>query len=222
MEECGEDLPQFLVMENVPLIHCKSNIKDFGEWIHFLDGLGYKSKWEDLNALNFGIPQNRNRCFMVSWLASERSYMFPQNDIPVRLLSDFLEKDAIKYKLSDSYLKCHMLNSQHQKEAGNGFEFKPITDPKHEIVGAITTKCGARMTDPFIQEKGYIRMLTEIECFQLMGVTKECAERMVAVNSRSQCVKQAGNSIVVDVLMAIFRNLFDENVPGQMTVFDYL
>ena len=50
LTELGDNLPQFLLMENVPQVHGEKNIKDFAEWISFLDGLGYKSKWQDLNA----------------------------------------------------------------------------------------------------------------------------------------------------------------------------
>ena len=71
LKECKElgALPQFLLMENVTQVHGENNIKDFGEWVTFLDSLGYISKWQDLNAKDYGIPQNRDRCFMVSSLA---------------------------------------------------------------------------------------------------------------------------------------------------------
>lgn len=56
---------------------------------------------------------------------------------------------------------------------------------------------------------GYqIRKLTPLECFRLMGVTDDDAKKMLAINGNSQCYKQAGNSIVVDVLVAMFRQLF--------------
>ena len=60
--------PQILLMENVPEVVSDKNMKDFAEWIAFLDSLGYRSKHTILNAKDFGIPQNRERCFMVSWL----------------------------------------------------------------------------------------------------------------------------------------------------------
>ena len=65
-----EELPQILLMENVPEVVSDKNMKDFSEWIAFLDGLGYRSKYQILNAKNYGIPQNRERCFMVSWLGN--------------------------------------------------------------------------------------------------------------------------------------------------------
>lgn len=61
------ELPQILLMENVPEVVSDKNIADFAEWIAFLESLGYKNKYRILNAKNYGIPQNRERCFMVSW-----------------------------------------------------------------------------------------------------------------------------------------------------------
>ena len=76
-----EELPQILLMENVPEVVSDKNIADFAQWIAFLDGLGYKSKYEILNAKDFGIPQNRARCFMVSWLGNYY-YDFPTSRLP--------------------------------------------------------------------------------------------------------------------------------------------
>ena len=68
-----------------------------------------------------------------------------------------------------------------------------------------------------------IRKLTQLECLRLMGVSDEDAYKMMAVNSKTQLYKQAGNSIVVDVMVDIFKNLFsDEEIAGQMTIYDYL
>lgn len=224
LEECGHDLPQFLVMENVPMIHSEKNMVDFSKWIHFLDGLGYKSKWQDLNAVNFGVPQNRTRCFMVSWLGESRPYMFPEGNTPVTPLSEYLETDVEeKYILSDRFLEYFIKNSEKKRANGKGFQFEPITDPSRDICQTITCKCGNRNTDPFVtMPDGHVRRLTAMECYKLMGVPEDAAKRMIDVNSITQCIKQAGNSIVVDVLAEVFRNLFDENAPGQMTFFDYL
>lgn len=61
--------------------------------------------------------------------------------------------------------------------------------------------------NPHITEKYRIRKLTPRECFRLMGVKDEDSQKMLDVNSNTQCYKQAGNSIVVQVLMAIFNQL---------------
>ena len=76
--------------------------------------------------------------------------------------------------------------------------------------------------DNYIAEPTYrIRKLTERECFRLMGVTDENSDKIRAVVSKSQCYKMAGNSIVVDVLVAIFRQLLigNKNTYQQLEIF---
>lgn len=87
------ELPQILFMENVPQVHGKKNIEDFKKWIDFLESLGYTNYWQDLNAKNYGVAQNRNRCFMFSFLGNY-NYKFPQ-PIPLqKKLKDYLEEDV--------------------------------------------------------------------------------------------------------------------------------
>src|SRR5574344_95567 len=61
-----ENKPQILLMENVPEVIGEKNIEDFHKWENKLEELGYKNYVEILNAKDYGIPQNRKRCFMVS------------------------------------------------------------------------------------------------------------------------------------------------------------
>lgn len=89
----GCELPQILFMENVPQVHADANMGDFQKWIDFLTSLGYVSYWQDLNAKNYGVAQNRERCFMFSFLG-EYNYHFPQ-PIPLKKkLKDYLEDNV--------------------------------------------------------------------------------------------------------------------------------
>ena len=92
LNEC-EHLPQVLLMENVPQVHGKKHVADFDKWIEFLKSKGYSNYWQDLNAKNFGIPQNRNRCFMVSLLGSY-TYEFPKPIPLTKTMKDFLEDEV--------------------------------------------------------------------------------------------------------------------------------
>lgn len=107
LNECTE-LPQVLLMENVPQVHSKKNIEDFEKWIAFLESKGYSNYWQDLNAKDYGIPQNRNRCYMVSILGNY-SFDFPK-PVPLTLkLGDMLDTDVDeKYYLSDKAIKGRM------------------------------------------------------------------------------------------------------------------
>ena len=110
-----ERLPQILLMENVPDVLSPKFISDFAEWISFLDDLGYISTYQVLNAKNFGIPQNRERCFMVSFLG-DYYYDFPA-PIPLeKRLKDVLEESVDeKYYLSDKAVEglTRAMNREH-------------------------------------------------------------------------------------------------------------
>lgn len=93
IRDSNGELPQILFMENVPQVHGKKNINDFNKWLWFLESLGYTNYWQDLNAKNYGVAQNRNRCFMFSFLGNY-SYNFP-NPIPLKKkLKDYLEENV--------------------------------------------------------------------------------------------------------------------------------
>ena len=98
-------LPQILLMENVPQVHGSDNVEHFNKWQLALENMGYKNYFQDLIATDYGIPQTRNRCFMVSILG-DYSYTFPK-PIPLKLkLKDMLEYNVDeKYYLSDKMLQ---------------------------------------------------------------------------------------------------------------------
>lgn len=94
LTECKE-LPQYLLMENVPQVVSKDNLALFSEWTSFLSKLGYQNQYKILNAKNFGVPQNRERCYMVSILKSENKvFTFPKPKPLTKRLKDVLEKKA--------------------------------------------------------------------------------------------------------------------------------
>ena len=100
-----EEKPQVLLMENVPQVHGEGNVDDFNKWQLRLEELGYKNYWQDLIATDYGIPQTRNRTFMVSILG-DYNYTFPK-PIPLKLkLKDMLEDNVDeKYYLSNKQIE---------------------------------------------------------------------------------------------------------------------
>lgn len=91
-----EYLPQLLLMENVPQVHGNKNREDFENWIQFLKNKGYSNYWQDLNAKDYGVAQNRNRCFMVSILGNHCFY-FPKPRPLTKRMVDYLE-DSVDEK----------------------------------------------------------------------------------------------------------------------------
>jgi len=101
-----QNLPQILLMENVPAIHSQSNMPHFRKWLDYLESKGYSNYWQDLNAKHYGVAQNRDRCFCVS-LLGQYNYKFPRQ-IPLNLaMEDYLE---------DEVEECYYINSDKAKE----------------------------------------------------------------------------------------------------------
>lgn len=98
LSECKE-LPQYLLMENVPQVVAADNLPLFSEWTTFLSKLGYQNQYKVLNAKNYGVPQNRARCYMVSILKSEnKAFTFPKpKPLTLRL------KDVLEEKVDERY-----------------------------------------------------------------------------------------------------------------------
>ena len=84
LNEVG-NLPQVLLMENVPQVHGKKNMEDFQRWIAFLESKGYSNYWQDLNA--------KNRCFMVSILGNY-NFTFPNPIELQKVMKDYLEDEV--------------------------------------------------------------------------------------------------------------------------------
>ena len=110
-----DNLPQVLLMENVPDVIGTKFMPDFAKWFEYLESRGYKNYYQVLNAKDYGIPQNRERCFMVS-LLGDYYYDFPE-PIPLdKRLKDMLEQEVDeKYYLSDKAVE-KILHSDFQQE----------------------------------------------------------------------------------------------------------
>lgn len=143
-----ENLPQVLLMENVPQVHGSKNIDDFNLWIDFLKSKGYSNFWQDLNAKDYGVAQNRKRCFMVSILGNE-VYEFPK---PVKLekcIKDYLEENVDdKYyinnekadKLIQQLLKAGVIGTETINT--NGRDFVEKTDVSTTLCARISKGFG--------------------------------------------------------------------------------
>lgn len=151
LKECGSDLPQVLVMENVPGVCSSKNKAPWQDWLDCLHGMGYTSYLKIINAKHCSIPQNRERAFLVS-LLGEFSYKFQSKAKLRYLLKDFIKSGVDEsYYLSDKMLKGFLRFNENQDRKGNGFKFEP-TDGK-SVAHAILSDANNRPCDNFIIER---------------------------------------------------------------------
>ena len=210
-----KELPQILLMENVSDVLSEKFRKDFFEWCNFLEKLGYTNKYAILNAKDFGVPQNRERCFMLSWLG-DFYYDFPNKQPVIIKLKDILEPLVDKkYYLTKKNIDCILKWNTYQNPFDNIIVDNSIspTITTHVVNCASMILYSQKLSKSANIKKLEelynlsIRKLTPKECWRLMGFDDESFSRVEKKVSNFQLYKQAGNSIVVDVLMAIFKKL---------------
>ena len=145
LSEC-EIKPQILLMENVTQVHGANNDIHFKEWQLRLEEMGYKNYWQDLTATDFGIPQTRNRTFMISILG-DYVYNFPKpTELKLRL-KDLLENNVDeKYYLSDKmmeYVSANGGGNYKNKDSRINLEIaRPLTTEQNKRAGTTNYLCG--------------------------------------------------------------------------------
>ena len=203
-----KEKPKWIIWENVKGVLDRNMRDSFFIYLKELENLGYESKYEILNAMDFGIPQKRERIFVVSYLGSNNFSFNKLERKETRPLSEFLENDVSElYTMTQPYM-LKFLN----KGIDNSFRgrLKVIKAFSYTI----STK-QMRVPNSGIIDigNGKYRYLTERECLRLMGFDDIDINKLEEAHPRrknctsSKLYKQAGNSIVVDVLMAIIKEI---------------
>jgi DNA (cytosine-5)-methyltransferase 1 len=215
--------PNVAIAENVKALVSKKFNKEFNTVLESLENAGYNSYYQILDAKDHGIPQHRERVFIVSIRKDIDTYefRFPPQFEQVATLFDFLEDDVDeKYYLSDKMM--NYITSNNSKYITS--DTKSIINKT--IASTITTREGNTRCDTsnyicsdlpadanikFLKVKNdtmRIRKLTPKECFRLMGFDDKDIDVLVENKiSNTQLYKMAGNSIVVNVLEDLFNEL---------------
>lgn len=219
--------PKYLLLENVKNLVGKRFKPQFEEWLKYLESLGYVNYWEILNAKDYGVPQNRERVFVISILNDEnKGYSFPQKQPLEIRLKDILENQVedkyflsdevqARFKPNDKFKGMNCNDSHNVNELGylpyNNGNKKHQSNAVYGVDGINPTLTASDYKAPVkvVAEHNRIRKLTPKECWRLMGFSDIDFSKTKAVGlSDTQLYKQAGNSIVVPVLEGIFSELF--------------
>lgn len=239
MNASGKVLPRFLLMENVSNIRAKMHEVNFNEWLKMLENLGYTNKVYTLNAKDFGIPQSRKRAFMISIrtdfdedLRFKINNYFKINDLenkvhrPLKHLSMFLRTNYSnsQYKFEADYSNPNDTPSR-QKILDNNTFILDKEGNHAKFIGTITTKQDRNPNSGLIAYnsgkfgKTFYRNLTPRECFLLMGFDEKDFQILMDYNfdvrkntkvfTREKLIKLSGNSIVVNILEYIFKQIIE-------------
>ena len=117
-----EKKPKYLMMENVKALVSHKFIGEFRKWCLELESYGYTNYCKVLNSKDYGIPQNRERIFVISILGDHPIFHFPE-PIPLeKRLKDVLEPEVDdKYVLSDQAIEGFMKHNENHEAKGTGF-----------------------------------------------------------------------------------------------------
>lgn len=207
--------PKVVIWENVKNVLSKHMIHNFNRYLSEMEKMGYTNSFEILNAMEFGLPQSRERVFTISILGNE---YFSFDDLvrtKPRNIIDYLEKtDDEKYIVSQPSM-IKKINH----EGKNGIEnVSVIKDFCYTITTRQMRSPNAGVID---LGNGLYRYLTELECWRLMGFSDEDFYNALKANPSKQgkmngaLYKQAGNSIPVPILEAIFSKLLLNKTQEQ-------
>ena len=154
-----------------------------------LGELGYDAEWQVLNSKDFGVPQNRERVYIVGYLRGKCSgQVFPLGEIPCKT-------EAVPMKNIGTRLIQVGIIDRTYESSGRVFSSNGLS-PTLVIPGG-----GGRTVK--ILNGGRVRCLTPREYWRLQGFPDWAFERAEKVNSDTQLYKQAGNSVTVPVIAAI-------------------
>ncbi len=213
--------PKVVFCENVKNLVNHDKGRTFRVIKNILDELGYQVFYKVLNSKDFGVPQNRERIYIVAFRSdiAPLSFDFPRSSGRQTLIKDIIEENVVssKYYLSTTYLESLKRHKERHMAKGNGFGYE-IRD-NESIAGAIV--CGGmgrernlivdnRLTDfkPVTHIKGevnkeFIRKMTPREWARLQGFPDE----FKFVVADTHLYKQFGNSVTVPVIKAIAKKI---------------
>lgn len=187
--------PKALVLENVRNLKLHDNGNTFKVIKKTLEDLGYTVYDKILNSADYGIPQTRNRTFIVCFSNNKTQFNYPEKKVLDFTLQDLLEHDvADKYYLSDKILPTILSNGT------GGYKGKSEIDLKiARPLCATMAKMHRACQDNYVTQNGKVRRLTPRECARLQGFSDD----FVIPVSDTQAYKQFGNAVTVNVSNAV-------------------
>ncbi|ATZ18718.1 DNA-methyltransferase [Williamsoniiplasma somnilux] len=259
-----EQLPKFLLLENVRNMLSNAHIKDYEEWLKFLNSIGYNTQTYVLNSNDFGSPQKRTRVFGLSVLKPDYNFedtfketkeVIEKNNQPKSVSEIFSITKKLDEIITTKYTKDLSLNLdefinsvpnntysrkkifednphlfvKNKEELTKNINYQKIKDgymtlttrtittkqdrnPNAGVIDISNTIIEKELIKRGLNNKSRYRFLTPRECFMLMGFESEDFNRVIKEICRKDILlRQAGNSIAVNVLVSIFMHIKEQN-----------
>ncbi len=188
--------PRAIILENVRTLRTHDKGRTFKTIKRILtEELGYTVYDSVLNTADYGIPQTRNRTYIVCFANNTAEFVFPEKQTLILTLQDLLEHDvASKYFLSDTILPTILSDGTGGYKAKSEIDLK-IARPLCATMAKMHRAC----QDNYVTQNGRVRRLTPRECARLQGFD----DGFTIPVSDSQAYKQFGNAVTVNVSAAV-------------------
>lgn len=214
--------PRYLLCENVPQLFSKKNEEGFLKWLDILEVLGYSNYCFKIKGCDQGVPQNRERAFIVSFKGMD-DFRLPDNK-PFVSIEDYLTAYYIRGLpvMYDSELMVKHGRDWFVKEAVKEGKTKvnrwdtvnlsfPTSKTRRGRVGRQMAQTLLKSPQMGIWDGEYLREITGETALKLMGISGDYIRGLIIAGFTDSQMKQiAGDAIIVDVLEAIFREMFKE------------
>jgi len=198
--------PPMIVLENVKQLATHDNRQTINKIISTLNGLGYKTDWKILNALNYGLPQKRERTLIVGFLNHDVVFKWPEKIKKYQPLSELLElavdeKHFASQRIVEKRKAQHTSNYYpsiwHENKSGNISSY-PFS---------CALRAGASYNYLLVNGE---RRLTPREMLRLQGFP----DNFKIVCTDSQTRKQAGNAVPVPMIAAVIKEVFNASTEA--------
>jgi len=219
IENLGVWKPRVVIWENVKNTLSKRMVPAFNQYLNDMEALGYTNSYQVLDARDFGIPQARERLFTVSISGDEYFDFSKLQKRTMRPIQEFLETQVEEKYIVTQPSMLKRLPGMPKFNNYGGCMLEEIKD----YVYTITTKQVRTPNSGVVKlPDGRYRYLTERECWRLMGfddtdfdaALKEHPSKKGFLNGT--LYHQSGNSIVVQILEAIFEVILKEDYSTEL------
>ena len=209
-----EKRPKAFLLENVKQLKGHDRGRTLQVILKHLDDLNYYVKYEVLRAGDFGVPQNRERIYIVGIskdhfnLPEDYEFEFPMPTYQKTRVGNILEQDVNeKFTISDALWEGHQRRKKEHQEKGNGFGYS-LFNADSEYTNTISARYYKDGSEILIDqgEGKNPRKLTPRECARLQGFP----EKFIIPVSDTQAYKQFGNSVAVPVIREVAKCIVRE------------
>ena len=199
--------PKVLFLENVKGFVGHDNGNTFKVVKQTLEEMGYKVYTEVLNSKDFGVPQNRERIYIIAFLDNSVEFSFPKKETSVKNIQSCLQSDvAEKYYYEGKPLYEKIKDDVVNESSVYQWRRKYVRENKSSVCPTLTANMGTGGHNvPIIKDKKGIRKLTPRECGHFQGFPHEF--KIPNDLADSHVYKQFGNSVTVAVIEAIAQQI---------------